>query len=169
MNRLAKVIRDSIAEIEEKATALGSAVEGNTIRTVSSYNLALHLGRGSFAQAFLRLLFAGNFINDGLLSNATYLANESELFIAKAMLLGQLSASICWLPREIWSIYFDVGPFEILQSGGCSLACLNHLILDALEHYEKSLELLGWLHAELLGSTPQAFSAFRYLSRRQVL
>ena len=79
-------------------------------------------------------------------NRATYLSNSMGLFLQKTNIirdyLEDLIEGRSFWPKDIWSIYSPEGLDKLKDDPDQALACLNHMVTDALEHGTDSLSYL---------------------------
>lgn len=119
------------------------------IVTVADYDLYCHYVAG-LVGCGLSDLFAASGIENPDLSLQPELSNAMGLFLQKTNIIRDyhedlISGRMFW-PREIWSRYADhPEDFMLLPESCSSLACLNHLVCDALQHVPDCLDYLSQL------------------------
>jgi farnesyl-diphosphate farnesyltransferase len=125
------------------------ATEVTSIATCKSYDLYCHYVAGLVGHG-LSSLFAASGLEDASLAHKEKLSNSMGLFLQKTNIirdyLEDLQEGRTWWPEEIWSQH--VPSLDTLAKeprAPRSLACLNHMVTDALSLVPDSLEYLSLL------------------------
>ncbi|CAM4814747.1 unnamed protein product [Rotaria magnacalcarata] len=128
-----------------------------SIETVASYNLYCHYVAGLVGHG-LAALFSHSGLEDPGLHVHEHLSNSAGLFLQKTNIirdyLEDLQAGRTWWPKEIWCHYaVDLSEFVNNPHGERSLECLNHMVLDALNHVPDVINNLARVkHPKILES-----------------
>ena len=113
---------------------------GKKVNTLDDYNLYTH-----YVAGLVGIGLTGLFVCSGLesqdLAKDEFLANRMGLFLQKTNILKDyledLGQGRLFWPKEIWELYVPEGQsvdaFAKEENSNRSLACLNHLCVDALE------------------------------------
>ena len=113
---------------------------GKKVDTLDDYNLYTH-----YVAGLVGIGLTGLFVQSGLedqdLANQDDLANRMGLFLQKTNILKDyledLDQGRLFWPKEVWELYVhkgeDISAFADPKNIDSSLACLNHLCVDALE------------------------------------
>ena len=125
------------------------AVKSGSISTLSSYNLYCHFVAGLVGHG-LSQLFSASGLEDADLQLQERLSNSMGLFLQKTNIirdyLEDLQAGRTWWPQEVWGQYApSLDYFAAHPHSARSLACLNHLVNDALAHVPDCLDYLSRL------------------------
>jgi len=117
------------------------------LETVESYNLYCHYVAGLVGHG-LSALFSESKLEVSDLKDQLVTANSMGLLLQKTNIIRDYHEDLCegrkWWPREVWSQYADsFDAFRKHPTDAKSLACLNHLVTDALEHVTDCLNYLG--------------------------
>jgi len=125
------------------------ATKTASIDTIASYNLYCHYVAGLVGHG-LSALFAASGLEDPQLGRVESLSNSMGLFLQKTNIirdyLEDLREGRTWWPREIWSQYGEhLEDFEKAPTSAKCLACLNHMVTDALELVPDCLRYLSML------------------------
>lgn len=123
------------------------ATKTTSIDTVESYNLYCHYVAGLVGHG-LSALFVASGLEAPRLQTEERLSNSMGLFLQKTNIirdyLEDLQEGRTWWPQEIWSQYADtLGAFAEAPRAARSLACLNHMVTDALALVPDSLAYLS--------------------------
>ena len=120
-----------------------------SIDTIQSYNLYCHYVAGLVGHG-LSALFVASGLESPELQRNERLSNSMGLFLQKTNIirdyLEDLQEGRTWWPQEIWEQYApSLGDFAKAPKDPKSLACLNHMVTDALSLVPDSLEYLGMI------------------------
>ena len=120
-----------------------------SIDSITNYNLYCHYVAGVVGHG-LSQLFAASQLEDADLPLQERLSNSMGLLLQKTNIirdyLEDLTAGRTWWPQEIWGQYADaLDWFSLHPSDERSLACLNHMVNDALSHVPDCLDYLSRL------------------------
>ncbi len=119
------------------------------IKTIADYDLYCHYVAGLVGIG-LSELFTVSGIENHFLSRQHELSNSMGLFLQKTNIVRDyhedlISGRMFW-PEEIWSKYADsLEDFHHVPDSSNSLACLNHLVCDALQHVPDCLDYITQL------------------------
>ena len=127
-----------------------------SIDTTESYNLYCHYVAGLVGHG-LSVIFSNSGLEDPQLQAEERLSNSMGLFLQKTNIirdyLEDLDAGRTWWPEEIWSKYAsDLSWFKHHPTDAKSLACLQHMVTDALAHVPDCIDYLMRLR------NPQVFA-----------
>lgn len=120
-----------------------------SVKTIEDYDLYCHYVAGLVGQG-LSGLFAVSGIEEPSLKNETVLSNSMGLFLQKTNIIRDYfedieSGRMFW-PNEIWQQYAtNLEDFKYNPENPMSVACLNHLVTDALRHIPDCLTYLSLL------------------------
>jgi farnesyl-diphosphate farnesyltransferase len=125
------------------------ATKKTSIDTVANYDLYCHYVAGLVGHG-LSALFAASGLEKPQLANEPVLSNNMGLFLQKTNIirdyLEDLQEGRTWWPEEVWRQYGgDLGDFAKNPRAPQSLACLNHMVTDALSLVPDSLRYLSLL------------------------
>jgi len=98
----------------------------------------------------LSRLWAASKLEDPSYAQKEEVSNSMGLFLQKTNIirdyLEDLEQGRTWWPKEIWRHYGEsLGEFRLKPSSDMSLACLNHMVADALSLVPDCLEYLNRL------------------------
>jgi len=122
------------------------------VKTVKEYNLYCHYVAGLVGVGLSQLFFSS-----GLESKSSYknedLSNNMGLFLQKTNIIRDYLEDIneepaprMFWPKEIWGQYVRrLVDLKSDRHAGDAVACLNHMILDALSHAEGCLTYMSRL------------------------
>ena len=125
------------------------ATKTTSIDTVESYNLYCHYVAGLVGHGLSALFSASGLESPELASPANHkISNSMGLFLQKTNIirdyLEDLHEGRTWWPEEIWSKYANsLDYFAAHPHDPKSIACLNHMVTDALSLVPDCLEYLG--------------------------
>ena len=116
------------------------------VKTVSDYDQYCHYVAGLVGIG-LSKLFAVSGIENSLLSGELQLSNSMGLFLQKTNIVRDyhedLHSGRSFWPKEVWGQYArNLEDFQYAPNSHKSLACLNHMIANALQHVPDSIEYL---------------------------
>ena len=119
------------------------------VQSVADYDLYCHYVAGLVGHG-LSGLFSASGLESPELKNEKGLANSMGLFLQKTNIIRDYHADLhgdrTFWPKEIWGKYADeLGDFEKRPNDPRSLACLNHLVTDALQHIPDCLSYMNML------------------------
>lgn len=122
------------------------------VKTIEQYNLYCHYVAGLVGIG-LSQLFASSGLESKEFFKMEHLSNEMGLFLQKTNIIRDYLEDIneepaprMFWPKEIWGNYARrLSDFKLERNSGSAVECLNHMILNALEHAENSLEYLSRL------------------------
>jgi len=117
------------------------------VTTVEGYNLYCHYVAGLVGWG-LSDLFSASGLEDPTLKDQHRISNSMGLFLQKTNIirdyLEDLEGGRTFWPDEIWRLYGDkLSSFKENPKSERSLAALNHMVTDALQHVPDCLEYLG--------------------------
>ncbi|EGD74484.1 farnesyl-diphosphate farnesyltransferase 1 [Salpingoeca rosetta] len=109
-----------------------------TVETVDDYNLYCHYVAGLVGIG-LSKLFSASGLESAEVGVDEERANSMGLFLQKTNIirdyLEDLEEGRTWWPRQVWSLYgTKLSDFASPDCEAGGLACLNHLVADALQH-----------------------------------
>jgi farnesyl-diphosphate farnesyltransferase len=136
--------------------AYGMANHGESkVETLEDYDQYCHYVAGLVGHG-LSALFSASGLEDEELKDQLEIANSMGLFLQKTNIIRDyhedLQVGRLFWPREVWLRYADnIEDFEKNPNSESSLACLNHMVADALRHVEDCLDYMEKLH------NPQVF------------
>ena len=119
------------------------------IKTIADYDLYCHYVAGLVGIG-LSELFAVSGIENPSLSGQEELSNSMGLFLQKTNIVRDyhedLTLGRMFWPEEIWGKYAGkLNDFRHTPDSSYSLACLNHLVSDALQHVPDCLDYIQQL------------------------
>lgn len=122
------------------------------VKTVQEYNLYCHYVAGLVGIG-LSQLFASSGLESKDFFKLDDMANDMGLFLQKTNIIRDYLEDIneepaprMFWPREIWGMYGKtLEAFKEEKNCDNALACLNHMIADALSHVHNCLEYLSKL------------------------
>eukprot|EP01038_Epipyxis_sp_PR26KG_P007260 gene7260-9897_t len=123
--------------------------------TVEDYNLYCHYVAGLVGEGLSRLFSSSGYESLEVAQVSTTLANTMGLFLQKANIIRDyledyVDGRAFW-PQEIWKLYSktgELGYFAKTESSKDAIACLNHLVTDALECVPQCMEYMDLLKTE---------------------
>ena len=134
------------------------------ITTLEDYNLYCHYVAGLVGIG-LSEIFAASGIDNKELESQVALSNSMGLFLQKTNIVRDYKEDLdekrFFWPKEVWSLYnprFE--DFPLNPEKPESIACLNHMVNDALSHATDCLDYLKMLKNE---------SVFRFCAIPQVM
>ncbi len=130
---ITKRMGNGMADYAEKMHETGT---GSIIST-DDYNLYCHYVAGLVGIGLTDLFACSNLEHIEVSKATTTLSNNMGLFLQKTNItrdyLEDLDSGRTWWPREVWSLYSDeLSWFSKNPEHPKTIACLNHLIYDAL-------------------------------------
>jgi farnesyl-diphosphate farnesyltransferase len=156
--------RDVIVDITKKmGNGMADFAEKQVI-TVADYNLYCHYVAGLVGIG-LSELFSVSGLESPKLKEQHELSNSMGLFLQKTNIIRDyhedLFSDRTFWPKEIWGNYAEeLSWFAEHPNDKQSLNCLNHLVLDALQHVPDVIDYLRLLKEE---------SVFRFAAIPQVM
>lgn len=141
--------QEVIADIT-KRMAYGMAHHGESkVESVADYDRYCHYVAGLVGHG-LSALFSASGLEDADLKHQLQIANSMGLFLQKTNITRDyhedLQVGRLFWPREVWSLYAnDISEFEKRPNSPESLACLNHMVADALRHVDDCLDYMDKL------------------------
>ena len=122
---------------------------------VEAYNLYCHYVAGLVGEGLSRLFTCTGYESPKVEAVAKTIANTTGLFLQKTNIIRDyledyVDGRTFW-PQSIWKKYTtgdDLGELAQPQAQDRALACLNHMITDALTCAPESLEYMSLLHTE---------------------
>lgn len=151
--------QEIIADITKRMGAgMASYVEqdlGQGCVDVDAYNLYCHYVAGLVGEGLSRLFTCSGYESHKVADVSKTLANTMGLFLQKTNIIRDyledyVDGRTFW-PQSIWKQYAitnDLGEFSHPHAKDRALACLNHLITDALECAKGALEYMDLLQTE---------------------
>lgn len=144
------VIKDITMKMGKGMAEFAVKPLGEGVETVESYNLYCHYVAGLVGHG-LSGLFAGSGLEDPNLAKELDVSNSMGLFLQKTNIirdyLEDLHQARTWWPKEIWGNYGQsLDQFGKYPTHHKSLACLNHMVTDALTHVPDVLDYLSKIH-----------------------
>jgi len=161
---LEKKYQAVITDVCRKMGAGMAEFSERPIVKVNEYDLYCHYVAGLVGIG-LSELFAVSEIENSVLCRQQELSNSMGLFLQKTNIIRDyhedlVSGRIFW-PREIWNGYaYHIEDLQYIPASGNALACLNHLISDALRHVPHCIAYLRQL---------QNSEVFRFCAIPQVM
>lgn len=119
------------------------------IETKEEYNLYCHYVAGTVGQGLSKIFVASGLESNDYLNNMN-LSNDMGLFLQKTNITRDFREDIdegrIFWPSEIWENYTkDLKTLKSHPSSAKSLACLNKMVENALEHFGDSIAYLEGL------------------------
>ena len=144
---LDKGYRDAISDITQRMGNGMADFAEKKVTTTDGYNLYCHYVAGLVGYG-LSDLFAASGLEDQQFRKEHRLSNSMGLFLQKTNIirdyLEDLDVGRTWWPDDIWSLYADkLSFFKHNPHSKKSLACLNHMVTDALQHVPDCLEYMS--------------------------
>jgi len=156
--------QNSITDICQKMGNGMADFGDKEIRTLEDYNLYCHYVAGLVGIG-LSEIFAASGIDNKELESQVALSNSMGLFLQKTNIVRDYKEDLdekrFFWPKEVWSLYnprFE--DFPLNPEKPESIACLNHMVNDALSHATDCLDYLKMLKNE---------SVFRFCAIPQVM
>jgi len=120
------------------------------VSSVEQYDLYCHYVAGIVGHGLSRL-FSASGLEDKDLQKQLRISNSMGLFLQKANIirdyLEDLDQGRTWWPEEIWGKYAGtLGDFKNAPTSHQSLSCLNHIVMNALEHVPDCIDYMERLH-----------------------
>lgn len=117
------------------------------VSSLESYDLYCHYVAGLVGWG-LSDLFSASGLEDPTLKDEKVISNSMGLFLQKTNIirdyLEDLEGNRSFWPDEIWRQYAnELSDFKKAPTAPKSLACLNHLVTDALRHMPDCIEYLN--------------------------
>lgn len=121
--------------------------KNESIETINSYNLYCHYVAGLVGYG-LSSLFYHSGLEDKDLNIHEDLSNSMGLFLQKTNIirdyLEDLQAGRTWWPKQIWINYAsDINYFQNNPNDQRSIQCLNHMVIDSLNHLPHVINYLN--------------------------
>ena len=139
--------KETIVDITKLMGAGMAEFSKRDVKTVADFDLYCHYVAGLVGIGLTRLFLAYN-PESVKLSDSDEVSNSMGLFLQKTNIIRDyhedLFSDRSFWPEEIWGTY--VSQLEDLAANPKdpdSLACLNHMIVDALKHVPDCLEYLS--------------------------
>lgn len=138
------------------ASFVGRDMKQGTV-TVTDYNLYCHYVAGLVGEGLSRLFTSCGYETQEVAAVAKTLANTMGLFLQKTNIIRDYLEDYVdgrsFLPQEIWKQYttgsqIDLGEFSRPEARSKAVACINHLVTDALQCVPECLEYMKLLHTE---------------------
>lgn len=141
------VIKDITLKMGKGMAEFAVKPLGEGVETIDAYNLYCHYVAGLVGHG-LSGLFAGSGLEDPNLDKELHISNSMGLFLQKTNIirdyLEDLQQQRTWWPKEIWGKYGQsLDQFGKYPTAHKSMACLNHMVTDALSHVPDVLDYLG--------------------------
>ena len=123
-----------------------------SIPTTEEYDLYCHHVAGLVGWG-LSGLFSGSGLEDPNLTNEKVISNSMGLFLQKTNIirdfLEDLEEGRTWWPKDIWENYGEsLNDFKDQPYSDKSIACLNHMVANALLHVPDCLDYMSRLKNE---------------------
>lgn len=118
------------------------------VETNKDYDLYCHYVAGIVGEGLTKLFIEAEFGDEALAENNYELANSMGLFLQKTNIIRDYNEDLndgrSFWPKEIWSEYTDELPNLVKpQFKKNGVECINHLVLNALNHVEDVLVYLS--------------------------
>ena len=146
--------RTVIQEITRRMSEGMQAFTVKKVETIKDYDLYCHYVAGLVGIG-LSQMFAASGLEDESISSSETTANHMGLFLQKANIIRDFledhedvneqtgDRRVFW-PKEIWGQYTDsLQNFTFGKSETQAVACLNHMVTDALGHLPYCIEYLS--------------------------
>lgn len=157
--QLPSASREVIADITRRmgqgmALYVGKDLGQGTVKT-KDYDEYCHYVAGLVGEGLSRLFSCTGYEAEDVAGVSKTLANTMGLFLQKTNIIRDyledyVDGRAFW-PQEIWQQYAvssDLGEFAQPAARGRAVACLNHLVTNALECVPECLEYMKMLHTE---------------------
>jgi len=123
--------------------------EKKEVETKKDYDLYCHYVAGLVGIGLSKLFAASGLENKSVGENVER-ANSMGLFLQKTNIIRDYLEDIedgrTWYPKEIWSKYTgDLADLQHPEHKTKALACLNHMVTDALKHIPDVFDYMGEL------------------------
>eukprot|EP00823_Brevimastigomonas_motovehiculus_P009038 TRINITY_DN870_c0_g1_i1.p1 TRINITY_DN870_c0_g1~~TRINITY_DN870_c0_g1_i1.p1 ORF type:complete len:457 (-),score=84.33 TRINITY_DN870_c0_g1_i1:1727-3097(-) len=149
--KLEKRYQDVIANITKQMGEGMADFVGKTPSNVNEYNLYCHYVAGLVGHGLTRLFVESGLEDSSLASTeGMRIADSMGMFLQKTNIirdyLEDLEQGRTWWPKEIWGQYANqLSDFRDQPTAPSSLACLNHMIFDAVRHMEDCIKYMQML------------------------
>jgi len=139
---ITKAMGQGMAQFASKTTVGVSSLE--------QYDLYCHYVAGLVGHGLSRL-FSASGLEDRDLQRQLHISNSMGLFLQKTNIirdyLEDLDQGRTWWPEEIWGKYAaTLGDFKQAPTAHSSISCLNHMVMNALEHVSDCIDYMSLLH-----------------------
>lgn len=119
----------------------------NGVATVKDYDLYCHYVAGLVGEGLTKLIVLAKFGDDTLSEDGFERSELMGLFLQKTNIIRDYREDLedgrLFWPKEIWSLYADrLTDLKEPANRDAGLACINHLVLNALGHVKHVLEYL---------------------------
>lgn len=169
-HRLNKDYRDVIIKITKEMGngmadyILDEEFNLNGVQTIKDYDMYCHYVAGLVGDGLTHLMVIAKFASPELI-NQPELFESMGLFLQKTNIIRDYAEDIeagrSFWPKEIWSIYGNkLTDFQSSTNTKQGVFCINHLVLNALEHVTDVLTYL---------SSIQEQSSFQFCAIPQVM
>ncbi|XP_065174767.1 squalene synthase-like [Sycon ciliatum] len=147
--RLKPAFRDVIKDITARMGAGFCIYLEKEVSTLADWDEYCHFAAGLVGVG-LSQLFAASGLEDVSVATSTELSNSMGLFLQKTNIirdyLEDVNDNRHFWPREVWSQYApNIGDFRKREMSAPAVACLNHLITNALSHVPDVIAYLSQL------------------------
>jgi len=120
------------------------------VSSLEQYDLYCHYVAGLVGHGLSRL-FSASGLEDKNLQKELDISNSMGLFLQKTNIirdyLEDLDQGRTWWPEEIWRNYGStLADFKAAPNSPASLNCLNHMVMNALEHVPDCIDYMARLH-----------------------
>jgi len=120
------------------------------VSSLEQYDLYCHYVAGFVGHGLSRL-FSASGLEDKDLQRQLHISNSMGLFLQKTNIirdyLEDLDQGRTWWPAEIWDKYAgNLGEFKQAPTALNSVSCLNHMVMNALEHVPDCIDYMARLH-----------------------
>ncbi|KAI8872052.1 farnesyl-diphosphate farnesyltransferase 1 [Ramicandelaber brevisporus] len=153
--------REIIADITKKmGYGMADFIRGKKVVTTEDYDLYCHYVAGLVGEG-LSALFAASKLEDADMATSLELSNSMGLFLQKTNIIRDVLEDTldkrCFWPRNIWAQYTVTGSKDPVNGNPIieelllpenkqrSMACLNHMCLNALQHIPDVITYLSKL------------------------
>lgn len=124
----------------------------NGVATIKAYDLYCHYVAGLVGDGLTHLMCIAQFA-DAELENETELFESMGLFLQKTNIIRDYAEDIAegrsFWPREVWELYAKKLPdFQLPENTQQGVFCINHLVLNALDHVRDVLTFLSCIHEQ---------------------
>jgi len=154
--KLPAASQEVIADITKRMGAgMAEFVEkdmGQGTKTTEEYNLYCHYVAGLVGEGLSRLFVATGFENQ-IVATDLETSNSMGLFLQKTNIIRDYLEDYvdkrAWWPQDVWQIYAksgDLGEFAQPDGRPQAMACLNHMVTDALELIPECIKYLERLN-----------------------
>ena len=151
-----EVIADITKRMGEGMASFVQKDLGQGTVEIKDYNLYCHYVAGLVGEGLSRLFYSTGYETEYVNDVATTLANSMGLFLQKTNIIRDYLEDYvdgrAWWPQEIWKLYAtetkELGEFTEPEHRAQALACLNHMVTDALASVPDCIDYMDILRCE---------------------